>query len=146
MCEDAGILLGVDWEAMLVIENAELALLRIKLQLEFAAIEDSAVLIAQDRDQNFELQFIFERFPIDVEKFGVRGRLTVLENVEPPGVVGSHHTHVVRHDVEDLPHAVLAQRSNEGFEIFNCTDLGIENLVINNVVTMRASRASLEIR
>ena len=144
--ENARIFLGIDGEAMLVIKNAEFALFRVELQLEFAAVKDSAVLIAQDRHQDFELQFVLQRFPVNIEKLGVGGSLSVLQNIQPPGVVSSHDTHVVRNHIEDLAHAVRAQRADKGVEVLDSSDFRIEYIVIDDVVAMHASRASPEVR
>ena len=51
--------LGIDRKAMLVIEKAELSALRVERELQFPAIQDGAVLIAEHRDKNFSLQFVF---------------------------------------------------------------------------------------
>ena len=49
-------------------------------------------------------------------------------------------------DVQDVSHTVLAQRGHELFEIFCAADLGIQQVVIDDVVTMRAPRAGSKIR
>ena len=112
--ENARIFLGIDGKAMLVIKNAEFALFRVELQLEFAAVKDSAVLIAQDRHQDFELQFVLQRFPVNIEKLGVGGSLSVLQNIQPPGVIGPHHPHVVPDDPRACPRAIAPPR---GFSV-----------------------------
>ena len=55
-------------------------------ELQFAALEDLAVLIAQDRQQQFAAQLAFDRVPVDVEE-GRRPRLAaVREDVAPPRI------------------------------------------------------------
>ena len=54
-CEYARIFSGIHRETVLMIEDAEFTLLFIKSQLQFAKIEDAAVLISQNRNQNFSL-------------------------------------------------------------------------------------------
>ena len=49
-------------------------------------------------------------------------------------------------DVENVPHAVLAQRGHELFEVFRAADFRIQQVVIDDVVPMRAPRPRSEIR
>ena len=52
MAQDARIFARIDGKAMLVIEDAELALLRIEAQLQFAVLQRGAVMVAQHRQQH----------------------------------------------------------------------------------------------
>src|SRR5450755_1971725 len=53
---------------------------------------------------------------------------------------------MVRNDVEDLSHAVRAQRGDEVFEVRRVGDLGVERVVIDYVIAVSASRACAKIR
>src|SRR5207237_805547 len=48
--------------------------------------------------------------------------------------------------VDDVTHAVRAQRRHELLEVGAVTDLGIEGVVIDHVVAVRAARAGAEVR
>jgi len=47
----------------------------------------------------------------------------LLQHVHPPGVVGPQDADVIRHDVEDVTHAVAHARPHEQLEIIALTDL-----------------------
>jgi hypothetical protein len=53
---------------------------------------------------------------------------------------------MIRHDVDDQPHAVLAQLCDQSLELFLGAQLGIQARVIGDVVAMRAARPGLEDR
>ena len=131
---------------MLLIEDAELAFLSIESQFQFTKIEDGAVLISQNWNQNFSLQFILQWLPVDIEKFRIAGGLPIFQHVQPPAVVASHHPHVIGHDVENVSHTMLAQSRHELFEIFCASNLRIQQVVIDDVVSMSASWTCSEIR
>src|SRR2546430_6349917 len=65
------VLTRIHGKPMLKIENTEFALFRVECQLQFSAIKHGSILIAQYRNQNFSLQLVFKRVPIDVEKIRV---------------------------------------------------------------------------
>ena len=46
---------------------------------------------------------------------------------------------MIRHEIEDLPHAVRVQGFAEARKALVRADLGIEGVVIGDVVAMRAS-------
>src|SRR4051812_14252279 len=73
------VLTRVYGKPMLKIENTEFALFRVKCQLQLSAVKHSSILIAQYRNQNFSLQLIFKRIPIDIEELRVRRGLAVLQ-------------------------------------------------------------------
>ena len=63
--------------------------------------------------------------PVNIEKASVDGRLAVLENIQPPGIVTAHHSHVVGHDVEYQSHAVFVESSHKTVEVFGAPDFGV---------------------
>ncbi len=135
----------VERQAVLPVEQAELAACGVELQLQLAAVEYGAVVVAEQRQQHLALELGIERVPVDVEGVAVRGGRAVFQHVEPPAVVGAHHAHVVGHDVEDLPHAMRVQRCDEVLVIFRRADLGIERGMVDDVVAVAAARPRLEI-
>ena len=110
---------------MLVIKNTEFPPLRIEHQPEIATLQHAAVLIIQNWDQDFALQLVLDRIPIDIEKLLISGRLAIFQNVQPPCVVAAHHAHVVRHDVEDLSHAMAMKFSHKTFVVLGAANFGV---------------------
>jgi hypothetical protein len=66
-------------------------------------------MIPEKGQQHLAAQIQLWCVPTDVEKVGIGRGLAPLQNVEPPGVVGSSDAHVIRHDVQDLSHAVACE-------------------------------------
>ncbi len=87
---------------------------------------DDAVVLAQHRHQHLALELAVDRVPVDVEIAGVGRGLAVLQHVHPPGVVGAHDAHVVRHHVEQLTHVLRAQRGDEALEALAPAELGVD--------------------
>jgi hypothetical protein len=91
-------------EFVIVIAKKKCAGLEMNLQLR--AFQDASVLIPEDRKQDLVLQIGLERFPIDIEIGGVGGARPVFEYVHPPLVERLADAHVVRHEIDDLSHAM----------------------------------------
>lgn len=106
--------------------------------------EYAAILITQDRDQNFILQFDFVRMPIDVEPCGVAARRSIFENI-PPGPILRSRGHVIGHDVEHLAELQLLQALTKASVARFPAELFIYLIVINDVVPMHAARRSLQV-
>ena len=53
---------------------------------------------------------------------------------------------MVGHNVDDVPHVVRAQRRHEMLEVLRVADLGVEGVVVDHVVAVRAARAGAEVR
>src|SRR5437764_10289396 len=77
--KNSRILTRVHRKPMLKIENTEFTLFGVKCQLQFSAIKHGSILIAQYRNQNFSLQFVFKRIPIDIEELRVCRCLAILQ-------------------------------------------------------------------
>ncbi len=124
--EDARILARIDRQQVLVIANREAAGGRIELQLQLAALQHGAVDVAEHRHEHAIAHRAAVRTPVDVEVMRGARRGTVLQDVEPPGVVVAHHAEMIRHDVDDQSHAVLVQRGDQRLEVFRRAELRIE--------------------
>ena len=144
--ENARIFLGVDRETMLPIDNVEFTARRVKIKLEFAALQHRAIMIVKDSHQHFSVELIFQRLPVYVKKTGVNRRFTILQHIEPPGVIAAHHPHMIGDNVEDQSHAVLVERGDKAVELLSAADLRVEGVVIHDVVSMHAAGASLQAR
>ncbi len=117
----------------------------VEAQHELAGLEDGAVLLAEEGDQQLARQVAPVRLPVDVEPAGDVGVRAPFQHVEPPGVVGAADAHVVGHEVEDLAEAVRPERRDHGVERRGVAELGIEAPMVHDVVAMRAARPRLEI-
>ena len=71
---------------------------------KFLTLENRAVLIAKDRNQQLVGQLGLDRVPFDVEEMGESRARAVLEDVLPPRVRGFRDAHVIRHQVEHVAH------------------------------------------
>jgi hypothetical protein len=92
------------------------------------------------------VEIVLERMPFDVEVRRVNRARAIFEHVHPPLIERLADAHVVRDEIQNLPHAVRVQRLDPRIVIGPGTDRGIELVVIGNVVTVQAVRARLEIR
>ena len=116
-------------------------------QLELAGLEDVAVGVAQDREQDLVLELRAGRGPPgDVEVRAVSRGGPVLQHVVPPGVLVRADPHVVGDGVEDLAKPALAQGGDPGLIILLGADLRVEAAVVDDVVAVGAPRPGLEIR
>ncbi len=86
------------------------------------------------------------RRPVDIEEAGVHRGLAVLEHVHPPGVVAAEDAHVVRHEIEDVPHAVARAARRQALEVRGAADLRVERVVVDDVVAVRAAGARAKVR
>src|SRR5947209_3688823 len=137
---------GIDRETMLKVEDAELALLPIEFQLEFTAVQDRAVLISQNWYEHLAPEFLFQRFPIDIEEFGITRGLAIFQDIQPPGIVTAHNAHVVGNDIQNLPHAMLVERVDELIELLRSPNFRIQTVVVDDVVSVSAARPGSQIR
>jgi hypothetical protein len=112
------------------------------MDLQFAALENAPVLIAQDREQDFVLEIGLERFPIDIEVGRVDRTGPVFEHIHPPVVERLADAHVVRDEIDDLAHPVSVEVRDPGVVFRARTDRGIQFVVIGDVIAMQAFGAS----
>ncbi len=117
-----------------------------ELELELLGLERAPVLIRQDRQEHSIAQLGLDRRPVDVEEAGAGGGPAVLEHVQPPGVGVARDAHVVRDHVEDQAEAARGQRGGQAIEGGRPADLGIERIVIGDVVAVRAAGPAAEAR
>jgi hypothetical protein len=106
---DARRLPGIDGQFVLEVAQHERAVRERQLQL--AAFQHAAVLVAENRQQELGVQLRLDRCPVDVEEARRRRAGPVLEHVLPPGVRRGPYAHVVRHEVDDVHEIVPATAS-----------------------------------
>jgi hypothetical protein len=123
------------------VHQREGAGLGLEAQHQLAAGQHLAVVAAEHRQQHLAGELHVQRLPVDVEVLRVERGRAVLQHVHPPGVVGAEHAHVVGHHVQQLAHAVRAQRRDEAREAFLAAQLGVDLVVRHHVVAVHAARA-----
>ena len=133
-----------DREFVIVIAQKKRA--GVEVHLQFAALQDASVLIAQDREQDLVLQIGFERLPLDVEIGRVERAGPVFEHIHPPVIERLADAHVVRDEIEHLSHPVRVQLRDPRVVFRARTDRGIQLVVIGDVVAVQAFGARLKIR
>jgi hypothetical protein len=141
--EDARVLARIDGQAMLVVAHRERSRRCLEFEHELARRELEAVVVAQHRQQHAVGEVLRGGLPVDVEELREGRRRSVLEDVLPPRVVRGEHAHVVRDDVHQLGDAVLAQLGHERLEIRARADLGIQLVVVDDVVAVLAAGRAL---
>ena len=114
------------------------------LQPQLPALQHDAVVITEHREQDLAAQLLLQWSPVDVEVIGVGRGAPVLEHVLPPGVGAAGDAHVVRHHVDEHPHAALAQPRRQGLQILVGADLWVEMSVVGDVVAVGAARCGTE--
>ena len=134
---------GADWIRVVLVADVELRTL--SHDLELACIEHATVLISQDRNEHGVAESRLGRLPFHVEVRGEVTRRPVFEHIGPPPVGRGGDRHVVRHDVEDLPHLHVLQCGCKTPESFFAAQFHVRTRVVDNVVAVRASGRRLKI-
>ena len=141
MLEDGGIVERRYRKTVIVIPGAESPFRRLEAQHDLAALQYRAVLLAEHRQQYPAFQIFAQWVPIDVEIRRIGRKFAPFENIEPPGIVGAAHCHMVRHDIEDEPHALRLQGGGERSKFALRADLRVQPVVIDDVVAMSRAGA-----
>lgn len=127
----------IERQRVFVVAQHEAA--RLVRQLQLAAFQHHAIVVAEDRHQHAAGEIGVGRLPVDVEVAGERRCAAVLQHVHPPRVVGAQHAHVIGHHVHQQAHAVRVQRGHQLLELLARTDFGVERVVVDHVVAMAAA-------
>ena len=113
------IALGVDREAMLMVEDCERTVLSLVPQLKLTRFQHRAVRGAERCDRQFALQGAIRRRPSDIEEVDESRCSTVFQHVHPSVVFGTHHTDVIGHEIKDVgqraPTGYAASQSRASF-------------------------------
>ena len=118
----------------------------LEAQLQLAAVEHGAVLVAEHGQQDLVGELGLHGPPVDVEGRGVGRGGAVFEHVQPPRVAVLRDAHVVGDDVDEQAHVAGAQRGREPLEGGLPTQLVAQAVVVGDVVAVRALRGRLEER
>src|SRR5262249_51621159 len=105
-----------------------------------------AVRVAEDRNQQLVGQPRFHRMPFDVEDAREPRARSVLQHILPPRVRRPADAHVVRHEVEQMAHAIRAERVDPLAVVPLGSEIRVEPRRIGDVVAVRAARDCSEIR
>ncbi len=103
-----------------------------------------SVRTAQDWNEDFILQYGIEGLPIDIEEIGVSRSASILQNILPPWIGSVPDSHVIGHNVHYQPHAALLQFRHKATELLLGADLGVQLVVVNNVVSVLTSGTRLQ--
>ncbi len=142
--DHGGVRAGAQRQPVVVIPDAERALLGSEPEGQLAARQDDAVVVPEDGKQHPAPQPRLRGHPVDVEVVAVGRRPAPLEDVQPPGVVRLADPHVVGNEIENQPHRAGAQGIAEAYEVVPVADLRVESVVIGDVVAVLAAGARLQ--
>ena len=118
---------------------------RVELEREVARLERHPVLVAQQGDEQLAPEVGSIRIPVDVEPARVVGVLPPFEHVEPQSVVGAAHPHVVGYEVEHVLEPRGRQRRDQPLEARLPPELGVEAVVVDDVVAVGAARMGCQV-
>src|ERR1700722_679538 len=117
-----------------------------KPEMKLAALQNSAVLVAENRKKHLIAKSLFERIPVDVEELRESRTGAVLQDIHPPLVLRISDAHMIGNEIGDLTHAALVQSRDHGIEILSRPNRGVQFVMIADVVSMIAVRARAEER
>ncbi len=115
------------------------------LEADLLPLEHRTIAVAKNRQEDLVFQLRLQRVPVDVENRGVPRAGSVFQHVLPPRVGRLRDAHVVRHEVDDVPHVAPAQRLDEPPIRRLVSDLRIEPRRIRDVVAVCTARHRAEV-
>src|SRR2546430_17191801 len=115
------------------------------LKPDFAALENTAIMIAENRNQQFVAQLLFMRLPIDIEVGGISTGRPVLEHVPPVAIAAPADRHVIGNDVKHLAELALNQARGKARVRFAAAELIGYVMVIDNIIAVLAAGSGLEV-
>ncbi len=135
-----------DREAMLVVLGVQGAIVDIQAQFNGALLQRLAIVTAQEGHQQLPFEQGVRRIPFDVEELRIGAAATPFEHVQPPGVTGTTHGHVVGDDVQDQSHALAAQGLDETLQRRLAAQFRIDAGRVDHVIAVHGARAGREQR
>ncbi len=101
------------------------------------AVHDFQLVQVIVRAQHGQAHLAPGEVPFDVERVRVRRVLAFLQQGPPPGVLrGRGYAHMVRHNVHQDTHAVLAGGCREGQEPFRAAAFGVDGGRVGHVIAV----------
>ena len=126
--------------------DREGAVLGIEPEVQVSRHKLRAVVVTEDRHEKLVVEVAAIRVPIDVEPPRIFGVRTPFEDIEPERIIGPADPHVVRHEIEDLLETDLAERLVQPRERRRTPQGRVQQVVVRDIVTVRAARSRLQIR
>ena len=142
--DDFRIALWIDRQLVLEIPGGEGAVRCVEPELDLTGLQCVTVRPPENRKQHAGVPPVRERIPVDIEDIGIRRFLAPFQHVEPPSVVGAADAHVVRDEVENEAETMLLERGGQAGKAVLPAELGIEPVMIDDIIAMRASRPSFQ--
>ncbi|MNP48554.1 hypothetical protein D3C76_1426830 [compost metagenome] len=84
--------------------------------------------------------------PLDIEELAVRAQASPLEQVQPPGIVITADRHVVGDDIEDQPHVLRAQGTDQATQCRFTAELRVDAGRVHHVITVHRTGAGAQQR
>ncbi len=141
--EIVGLGAGSERERVVAVPHDRFAIGVVESQLTLG--EHPSIVVAEDGNEYVAKQLVLRRIPVDVEERGVGTVGAVLEDVPPPRVGAVVDGHVVGHDVENVAHPVLCEGCEQTFVRLGPPELLVDARVVDDVVTVRAAGARLQV-
>ncbi len=137
--------LWINRQSRFVIRDHEACLLVIIGELNASLLQLFAILIAQDGQQQLVAQLRFQGVPVNIEVIRELGGAAIFQHVAPPRIV-FRNGNVVGNNIEHQAHAMRLQLTGEAAEIIQGANLGVELIVVGDVVAVQAAGTRLEQR
>ena len=129
-------------EAVFVMLGVERAVFNVQPQWNLALLQRLAVIAAQEGNQQLAFEQRVGRIPLNVEELRVGAAAAPFEHIQPPGITGATHRHVVGDDIEDQPHALGAQCIDQTVQGGLAAQFGIDARWVDDVITVHRAGAS----
>ena len=117
----------------------------LKNEPQILIFEDIPVLVSEDRDENLVPEFPFNRVPVDIKEIRIDRTRPVLEQIHPPEILLAGDAHMVRDNIEDLPHPVFSEFLCHFIVFLFCPDFRVQGVVVHDVISMQAPFPGFEI-
>src|SRR5206468_12051729 len=111
---------GSNRESSLAVEQIKRSLL--KAHLQFAALENTPILVAQDRQQNFIAKIRLQRLPVDIEIGGESRTWPIFEHIHSPFVKRLCNPDMIGYNIEYLSDRIPMQRHDPVVVLLACAD------------------------
>ena len=146
VAEDARVVQRADRQLVGVVgPDREAAFLLVEFEDELPRLEHDAVLVAEQGNEELVAEVAAVRVPVDVEPSSMSRIGSPFQHVEPERIVGAADPHMVRHEIQHLLQPVPGERRIHPVERSLIPQLGVERVMIDDVVAVGAARPRLEI-
>ena len=105
-----------------------------------------SVVIAEDGYEYFVSKPFFERLPVYIEIIRIPARRSILKDIPPILIVPAGNSHMIGHDVQHLTEMTFPETvAKPGMRVLTA-EFSVYPVVVDDIVTMLASRRGLQIR